>query len=127
MSDFKFDPKKLEEVKANLSEAIKKFEQVRADYGAAEPCEMSDMMNHYCCMVDSLSYTLQSLQRQVSYISDSFYNHVSQGHLPPAPGPAAMASAIDALGWSKDFEVNPRQIYAALEDGFIKVNGRKIN
>lgn len=126
MSDFKFDSKKLEEVKANVSEAIKKFEQVRADYGA-EPCDMNDMMVRYCCMVDSLSYTLESLQRQVSYISESFYNHVSQGHLPPAPGPAAMASAIDALGWSKDFEVHPKEIYAALEDGFIKVNGRKIN
>lgn len=128
MSEFKFDPKKLEETKADLNQALKKFEEIKANYPTGgEEMDICEVMRRHSCMMDSLLYTLQSLQQQVSYISDSFYNHVSQGHLPSAPGPAAMQSAISALGWTDDYQVQPRTIYASLNDGYIKVAGKKIN
>lgn len=127
MSNFKFDAAAFQEMQGKTKEALEKLQKAKADYfGETPELDVKCFIEKTCSYVDSLNYTIDSLSRQLSYLSDSFYNHLSNGHLPPAPGPAGMASAIEALGWGEDFEVKPRQIYASLKEGSIKFNGQEI-
>jgi len=60
-----------------------------------------------------ISYSLQSLQRQIDWISQDFYKHSNEGHLPPIEGAEKMQNAMTKLGIDGDYEVRKPVIYAS--------------
>lgn len=127
MMDFK---EKLAEAKAATETSLDNIKQLRADWICMDDSgnvDILDSMNRFQGIIREIEYSFKNLNDRINYLSDAFYQHTSNGHLPAAPGPAAMKSAIDALGWSQDFNVQPRSIYAGLSEGFVKVGGVRIN
>lgn len=127
MSDFKFDPVVFQETQAKTKEALIKLKKAKADFGieCKPEMEMPALFEKTCTYIDSLNYTIESLQRQLSYLSQSFYDY-QQKHLPEVPGPAGLKSALKGLGWLDDYEVQPRTVYASVKDGWVKIDGKEI-
>ena len=92
--------KKRQEIRASMEQLMQKIKADMAHPDAPKYAYHSDMMNMY-------DYMMQ----EVDYLYKVLGSHF-QGHLPPIKSTEQMSRAIEALGLDKEYEVEPRVIYA---------------
>jgi hypothetical protein len=116
-------------MKSKLETIAAEMEKLQADFGKTiEPlkklCEAkADGEIQVTITVDQLDSAMRSVYSSINYIDQrignvwqalwSYQNEHSKNHLPPAPGPAAMQRAIEALGWDGDYESKKKEVYVA--------------
>ena len=74
------------------------------------------------CM-DAMYAALNNVHQRISSLADDMYGYASshaKGHLPVCPSTEHMATAIAALGWDKNYEVQKKQLFAAKDLFVIK-------
>ena len=64
-----------------------------------------------------MQYQMNWLWAEISYLRNSFYQHVDNGHLPPIKGAEKMEKALTALGIGGDYEVKKPVIYSSASTG----------
>jgi hypothetical protein len=105
------------------------MEKLQADFGKTiEPlkklCEAkADGEIQVTITVDQLDSAMRSVYSSINYIDQrignvwqalwQYQDNHAKNHLPPAPGPAAMQNAIEALGWGDDYKTAKKEISVA--------------
>lgn len=111
-TDFESLKLKLKEVKAFCNEI-----KIDVESDCCSPCCDISEIN---CLWDELNY----LYRYISNVEDTIYRHMGDGHLPKVKSTEQLKRAIDVLGLSEEYKVEPITIWAA--NGQSDVRGVKI-
>ena len=61
---------------------------------------------------EDFSRSLKYVREEMEYLFDRLYEH-EKGHLPSNLTPGQLSNAIDVLGLSDDYQVQPRFLYAS--------------
>jgi len=106
--------KELETLKTSIASADTKYKEIKAN-----PAEITNLDEVRSCL-DSMNYKFSYLVDEINYIykytqrlEELFYQHITNGHIPPISGPEKMSKAIKVLGLDGDYEVNKKQIWAS--------------
>lgn len=101
MNKFQILKDKLKEAKANF-DCFPCPAEIKVEIEAVCESDLNDLKEE-----------LDSLRRQLYALSDELWSHKYDGHIPKINGAEKMAKVLEVLELNKDYEVEPRTIYAS--------------
>jgi len=101
------------ELSISFAALDKNFQELRAKAKDTSPEKYNPTTDD--CM-SALYACMANVHQRISSMADDMYayqNSHAKGHLPVCPSTEHMATAIAALGWDKNYEVQKKQLFAA--------------
>ncbi len=94
-----------------------KADMITPDCGEDDYVQMDDMQDMFSSFAtyifNEMQYQMNWMSSQIDSIANAFYQHTSNGHLPPINGADKMNGALKALGIAGDYQVQKPIVYAS--------------